>query len=82
MIEAAHLGKPIAGFNSGGINEFVKEDIGIVIDQLNFKALANAMEQIETNYESYDQNKIKAYAKTFNVKEQTRKLTEMLERYI
>ncbi len=82
MIEAAHLGKPIAGFNSGGINEFVKEDIGIVIDQLNFKALANAMEQIETNYESYDQNKIKAYAKTFNVKEQTRKLTEMLELYI
>ncbi|TDG37145.1 glycosyltransferase [Pedobacter changchengzhani] len=82
MIEAAHLGKPIAGFNSGGIKEFVKQNIGIVVDQLNFKTLATAMEQIEANYAIYDQDKIKSYAQTFNVKVQTQKLTEILERYV
>lgn len=82
MIEAAHLGKPIAGFNSGGIKEFVKEEIGIVVDQLNFTELSKAMEKIETDYNTYDQEKIKVYAKTYNVKTQTKKLTQMLKDYL
>lgn len=82
MIEAAHLGKPIAGFNSGGIKEFVQEDIGIVVDQLNFRELAKAMETIEANYGDYDHEKIKAYAKTFNVEAQTQKLTTLLSNYL
>lgn len=82
MIEAAHLGKPIAGFNSGGIKEFVKEDIGIVVDQLNFRELSKAMEKIETDYNAYDQEKIKVYAKTYNVKTQTKMLTQMLKDYL
>ena len=82
MIEAAHLGKPIAGFNSGGIKEFVKNDVGIVVDQLNFNELARSMEKIEKEYNSYNQKKIKAYAKTFNVKTQTERLTNILKNYI
>ncbi|RZK15480.1 MAG: glycosyltransferase, partial [Flavobacterium sp.] len=31
MQEAAHLGMPIAGFNSGGIKEYVTDEVGIVV---------------------------------------------------
>lgn len=79
MIEAAHLGKPIVGFNSGGIKEFVNEDIGIIVDQLNFMELANAMESVEKNYSSYNHEKIKAFAKTYNVNDQVQKLTDIIE---
>ncbi|RDC54755.1 glycosyltransferase [Pedobacter chinensis] len=79
MQEAAHLGKPIAGFNSGGIEEYVNEKIGIVVNQLSFIELAKAMEKIEKNYESYDQGYIKQYAKSFNASEQTLKLESILE---
>jgi len=79
MQEAAHLGKPIAGFNSGGIEEYVNEKIGIVVNQLSFSELAKAMEQIEENYNSYDKSYIKEYAKGFNAIEQTLKLEMILE---
>lgn len=79
MQEAAHLGKPIAGFNSGGIEEYVNKEIGIVVNQLSFTELAQAMEQIEKNYNSYDKAFIKQYAKGFNAINQTLKLESILE---
>lgn len=77
--EAAHLGKPIVGFNSGGIAEYVNERIGIVVNQLSFKELAKAMVKVETNYASYDKNYIKQYAKGFNASSQNKKLQFILE---
>lgn len=79
MQEAAHLGKPIAGFNSGGIAEYVKPEIGIVVNQLSFAELAKAMETIAQNYNTYNSDVIKAYAKTYNVKAQTEKLEFILD---
>jgi glycosyltransferase involved in cell wall biosynthesis len=44
MTEAAFLGKPILGFNSGGIKEFVNIDsIGMVIENFNLNELINEM---------------------------------------
>ncbi|SFH28290.1 glycosyltransferase family 4 protein [Pedobacter insulae] len=79
MIEAAHLGMPIAGFNSGGIKEFVNKDLGVIVDQLNFKELANAMDKMANEYAKYDKAKIKSYAKSFNAKTQVQKLTKIIE---
>lgn len=77
--EAAHLGKPIVGFNSGGIAEYVNDKIGIVVNQLSFTQLAAAMVEIEKNYLLYDKEYIKQYAKTFNASSQTKKLELILE---
>ncbi len=82
MQEAAHLGKPIAGFNSGGIAEYVKPEIGIVVNQLSFIDLATAMESIEENYISYNKDSIKAYAKTYNAIAQTKKLELILTDFL
>jgi len=79
--EAAHLGKPIAGFNSGGIQEYVNEKIGIVVNQLSFEELASAMERISQNYYSYDKIYIKQYAKSFNAINQTLKFEAILDEF-
>ncbi|WP_199117248.1 glycosyltransferase family 4 protein [Pedobacter sp. ASV28] len=80
MQEAAHLGMPIAGFNSGGIKEYVIDKVGIVIDQLNFQALAMAMEYIAHNRNLYDPEQIKQYAQRFNAVDQTRSLEAILDK--
>lgn len=82
MQEAAHLGKPIAGFNSGGIAEYVKPEIGIIVNQLSFVDLARAMELIEENYESYDKEYIRSYAKTYNAVAQTNKIEAILTEFL
>jgi L-malate glycosyltransferase len=48
MREAAVLGKPIVGFNSGGIREFVKPGMGEMIEGFYPKALAEAMLRVQT----------------------------------
>lgn len=82
MQEAAHLGKPIAGFNSGGIAEYVKPEIGTIVNQLSFADLARAMELIEENYESFDKEYIKSYAKTYNAITQTKKIESILTTFL
>lgn len=77
MIEAAHLGKPIVGINSGGIKEFVKEGIGVVVNH-NYDELKLAMENMELQYNSYVKNYLQSYAKEFNPMLQTQKLLEIL----
>lgn len=79
MQEAAHLGMPIAGFNSGGIKEYVSEEIGIVVDQLNFQDLAEAMQSIADRKVLYNAENIRKYAKNFNAVTQTRKLESILD---
>lgn len=77
--EASHLGKPIVGFNSGGISEYVNDKVGIVVNQLSFTELAKAMVTVETNYSFYDKDYIKRYAKEYNATAQTKKLELILE---
>jgi L-malate glycosyltransferase len=79
LIEAAYLGKPIVGINSGGIKEFVKEEIGIVVNQINYDELQIAMEAVEKNYGNYNKELLKQYAQSFNPQTQTNKLMGILE---
>ena len=79
MQEAGYLGMPIAGFNSGGIAEYVDDKIGIVVDGLSYDALAGAMEKIKQDYKLYDKSYIKAHARSFNASQQTQKLEVILD---
>ncbi|SES16343.1 glycosyltransferase [Pedobacter rhizosphaerae] len=79
MLEAAALGKPIVGFNSGGISEFVNEQTGIVIDTWRAKDLASAMMRVKDYPEQFLETEIKAQAARYEVKKQVSRLEEILE---
>jgi glycosyltransferase involved in cell wall biosynthesis len=70
MIEAAALGKPIVAFNSGGVNEFVQEKMGLVVKSDNLQDLMEAMKKIMKNEIMFDKNISIRRAREFDVKEQ------------
>jgi glycosyltransferase involved in cell wall biosynthesis len=73
MIEAAYLEKPIVGYNSGGISEFVQEGIGKCVNSFNPKDLAEVMIQVQYRTLIIDKEKLKNRALTFDIKNQIRK---------
>lgn len=73
MIEAAFMQKPIAGFNSGGISEFLQEGMGSVVDSFNPKDLAEAMIKIQNKETIIDKEILKARALNFDIKNQIEK---------
>jgi glycosyltransferase involved in cell wall biosynthesis len=81
MIEAAHLGMPIVGFNSGGISEFVNEQIGIIVAGQDYIALSQAMRNVEANYNNYNKSQIKAYAQSYHPDTQVKKLIAIIDKY-
>ena len=79
MLEAAALGKPIVGFKSGGISEFVKENTGIVVDSWRTKDLAAAMMEVKNNPDRFVEADIKKQAARYEVKKQLSILEDILE---
>lgn len=78
MIEAAYLGKPIASFNSGGVSEFVNDDIGTLVQDWNIETLADVMYEMENNIENYNPETIKSHSLVFEANTQIKKLENML----
>lgn len=78
MIEAAYLGKPIASFNSGGVSEFVNNNIGIVVEDWNIDHLADVMYNMENNIKSYDPEAISSYAMGYEAVKQVKALEAIL----
>lgn len=70
MMEAAFLQKPVVGYNSGGISEFVQEGMGGVVDSLNPKDLSELMLKVQTNAIKIDKEKLKNRALEFDIKNQ------------
>jgi L-malate glycosyltransferase len=70
MMEAAFLQKPIVGYNSGGISEFVQEGMGGVVDSFNPKDLSELMLKVQTNSIKIDKEKLKNRALEFDIKNQ------------
>jgi glycosyltransferase involved in cell wall biosynthesis len=70
MIEAAYLEKPIVGYNSGGISEFVQEGMGKSVDSFNPKDLAETMTQVQNKTLIIDKEKLKNRALTFDIQNQ------------
>lgn len=73
MIEAAFMQKPIAGFNSGGVSEFLQEGMGSVVDSFNPKDLAEAMIKIQNNETTINKEILKNRALNFDIKNQIEK---------
>jgi glycosyltransferase involved in cell wall biosynthesis len=70
MIEAAYLGKPIIAFNSGGVNEFVLEGMGAIVDSWNICDLINEMNKLMSGAIKIDTDIIKERATEFCVSKQ------------
>jgi len=59
LIEAMSCGKPVIATRSGGPEQFVTDETGILIPVGDQDALANAMQKLFIEYESFDQAKIR-----------------------
>jgi glycosyltransferase involved in cell wall biosynthesis len=81
MIEAAYLGKPIASFNSGGVAEFVNDDIGVIVPDWNAESLANVMLKMENSIGNYNPQLIKSYSLAFEADTQIKKLEDILANF-
>ncbi len=79
MLEAATLGKPIVGFNSGGIGEFVQPHTGRVVNSWRIEDLAYAMKEIESNPLAFNKEGIKRQALGYEVKKQVAILEDILD---
>lgn len=60
-IEALASGKPVIGAFNGGAEDIVTEDVGILVEIDNVKALGEAMEYIEQNYKKYEPRALRKY---------------------
>ena len=70
MMEAAFLQKPIVGYNSGGISEFLQEGMGGVVESFNPKDLSELMLRVQNNSIKIDKEKLKNRALEFDIKNQ------------
>lgn len=57
--EAMACGLPVVSTNVGGIREIVDNECGILVEPFNVQALADAIEQMIYNYQSYDSTVIR-----------------------
>ena len=63
VIEAMSTGKPVVVTKSGGPEYIVPDEFGIKVQKENSEELASALENMISNYESYNQKKISDYIK-------------------
>ncbi|MBO0951709.1 glycosyltransferase family 4 protein [Fibrella forsythiae] len=79
MREASVLGKPIVGFNSGGISEFVKPGMGEMVEGFYPKALAEAMMRVQTGQTVIDKNKLQSAITSQTQQAEAKRWIETLE---
>lgn len=65
MVEAAWLGKPIVAFDSGGPSEFIIENIGTVVPNLNLEVFARTMQYWRQNMATFDASRARERAILF-----------------
>lgn len=58
IIEAMAMGRPVVVYNSGGPEDIVRPQDGVLFHENNPKALAKAIQSVIDNYASYDQMQI------------------------
>jgi glycosyltransferase involved in cell wall biosynthesis len=80
-IEAAYLGKPVVSFNSGGVKEFIREGMGIVVDSWNDCDLIQAMLRVMNRDIPFDAALAKSRAAEFSVDVQGKRWLDLLTNY-
>ena len=81
MIESAYLQKPIAGFNSGGISEFLQEGMGAVVPAFDIAGLAENMQKIATGQLRINKAKLRQRALEFDVNRQLVNWQKLLQKF-
>jgi glycosyltransferase involved in cell wall biosynthesis len=85
VLEAASVGKPILCFdNSGGVTEFVNDDVGRVVPYLDVHSMANEIISLIQNpdiYQTLSRNS-REKSKYYSTDLQAPKLLSIIERYI
>lgn len=79
MREAAILGKPIVGFNSGGIVEFVKEGMGEFVEGFHVPDMAAAMRRVMTGETPVNVQTLKTAITTELMHKQGKRWSDVLE---
>ncbi len=64
VIEAMACGKPVVASRSGGPEEIVTQDTGVLVGVKDQVSLANGLREVLANQERYDSKKISAYARS------------------
>ena len=59
LIEAMSCGKPIIATRSGGPEQFITDEVGMLIPVDDQQALADAMQAMFTSYDTFDQHRIR-----------------------
>lgn len=62
-LEAMACGTPVVGTNQGGIPDFLKEDVGILVEVENVNQLAEAIEKVLNNEKVFDRQYVAKYVK-------------------
>ena len=68
MLEAAYLSKPIVGFNSGGVAEFIKSKTGLIQEDLSITGIVAKMNSIMNKESEICQKHTKERALEFDIK--------------
>ncbi len=67
MVESLSCGTPVLSFSNGGMKDHLKNGNGILVDEINYKSLAESLERFICGYYEFRKNDIRAYAqRTFN----------------
>ncbi len=78
--ESLMAGKPVISTRSGGVQEFITKDQGILIPVNNEDKLLDALRTMLTNYANFDSQSLSEYAKEkFSVQSVGIRLTEVYE---
>ena len=70
MIESAYLQKPVVGFNSGGISEFVQKGMGAVAPAFDIPKLAQIMQDVMNGQLPIDKETLRNRAMEFDIHNQ------------
>lgn len=79
MIEAAFLGKPIVGFESGGISEFLLPGMGTYVSSFNPEELAGAMRSLMAGRIRISPDMLRQRAYQFDISHLTDQWLELFE---
>jgi L-malate glycosyltransferase len=81
MIESAFLQKPIVGFNSGGISEFVQKGMGEVAPAFDIPKLAQIMRDVMSGKIGIDKEGLRRRALEFDVHNQLGNWQKLLAKF-
>lgn len=76
-IEAMACGKPVIASDIPGPNEFINNDLGVLVPPRDVGAIAEAIDYMLDNYNNYSPQKLTEYVKRFSHEEVGKKLDEV-----